>query len=514
MSVTYDDSVGVEVSSDSFWEVGNYKRTVKRIDDGHRLCSDLMNCLHERARIEKAYAQQLTEWARRWRQLVEKGPQYGTVEKAWMAFMSEAERVSELHLEVKASLMNDDFEKIKNWQKEAFHKQMMGGFKETKEAEDGFRKAQKPWAKKLKEVEAAKKAHHAACKEEKLAISREANSKADPSLNPEQLKKLQDKIEKCKQDVLKTKDKYEKSLKELDQGTPQYMENMEQVFEQCQQFEEKRLRFFREVLLEVQKHLDLSNVTGYKAVYHDLEQSIRAADAVEDLRWFRANHGPGMAMNWPQFEEWSADLNRTLSRREKKKATDGVTLTGINQTGDQSLPNKPSSTLNVPSNPAQSAQSQSSYNPFEDEDDTGSTVSEKEDTKTKKLVNKRFLWGLTLEHSAMHEALREVGTWLSAATRRPRAIPTDWSDDESNNPFSSTDANGDSNPFDDDATSGTEVRVRALYDYEGQEHDELSFKAGDELTKMEDEDEQGWCKGRLDNGQVGLYPANYVETIQ
>lgn len=69
-----------------------------------------------------------------------------------MAVMSEAEKVSELHLEVKASLMNEDFEKIKNWQKEAFHKQMMGGFKETKEAEDGFRKAQKPWAKKLKEV--------------------------------------------------------------------------------------------------------------------------------------------------------------------------------------------------------------------------------------------------------------------------------------------------------------------------------------------------------------------------
>uniref|UniRef100_A0A8I5TQV5 Protein kinase C and casein kinase substrate in neurons 2 n=1 Tax=Pongo abelii TaxID=9601 RepID=A0A8I5TQV5_PONAB len=442
MSVTYDDSVGVEVSSDSFWEVGNYKRTVKRIDDGHRLCSDLMNCLHERARIEKAYAQQLTEWARRWRQLVEKGPQYGTVEKAWMAFMSEAERVSELHLEVKASLMNDDFEKIKNWQKEAFHKQMMGGFKETKEAEDGFRKAQKPWAKKLKEVEAAKKAHHAACKEEKLAISREANSKADPSLNPEQLKKLQDKIEKCKQDVLKTKEKYEKSLKELDQGTPQYMENMEQVFEQCQQFEEKRLRFFREVLLEVQKHLDLSNVAGYKAIYHDLEQSIRAADAVEDLRWFRANHGPGMAMNWPQFEEPSA-----LSPKAPVPSPCGGR-------------------------------------------------------------------GLTPSASPVLRALRPPLSCSVSSYEKTQSYPTDWSDDESNNPFSSTDANGDSNPFDDDATSGTEVRVRALYDYEGQEHDELSFKAGDELTKMEDEDEQGWCKGRLDNGQVGLYPANYVEAIQ
>ncbi|XP_056653460.1 protein kinase C and casein kinase substrate in neurons protein 2 isoform X2 [Monodelphis domestica] len=445
-----------------------------------------MNCIHERARIEKAYAQQLTEWAKRWKQLVEKGPQYGTVEKAWHAVMSEAEKVSELHLEVKAALMNDDFEKIKNWQKEAFHKQMMGGFKETREAEEGFRKAQKPWAKKLKEVEASKKAHHAACKEEKLAVSRESNSKADPALNPEQLKKLQDKVEKCKQDVLKTKEKYEKSLKELDQGTPQYMENMEQVFEQCQQSEEKRLRFFREVLLDVQRHLDLSNSTSYKSIYRELEQSIQAADAMEDLRWFRASHGPGMSMNWPQFEEWSADLNRTLSRREKKKASDGVTLMGISQTGDQVLAcPKHSSTLSVQSDTVLSVQSPSSYNPFEDEEDAESTVSEKEDNKQK-----------------------NVGSYEKA-----QSYPTEWSDEEANNPFSSTDANGDSNPFEEDPTSGTEVRVRALYDYEGQEHDELSFKAGDELTKIEDEDEQGWCKGRLDSGQVGLYPANYVEAI-
>ncbi len=49
--------------------------------------------------------------------------------------------------------MNEDIEKVKNWQKDSYHRQMIGGFKETKEAEEGFKKAQKPWAKKLKEVQ-------------------------------------------------------------------------------------------------------------------------------------------------------------------------------------------------------------------------------------------------------------------------------------------------------------------------------------------------------------------------
>jgi len=489
MSGSYDDSM-IDVSSDSFWEVSNYKRTVKRVDDGNRLCNDLMNCLHERARIEKSYAQQLTEWGKRWRQLIEKGPQYGTLERAWSALCTEAEKVSELHMEVKAALMGEDYEKLKNWQRDAYHKQMIGGFKETKEADDGFRKAQKPWAKKLKEMEIMKKSYHSACKEEKLAASRETNSKLESNNNPEAQKKLQEKVEKCQQEVQKTKERYEKSLEELDKLTPQYMENMEQVFEQWQQFEDKRIRFFRELLLEVKQHLDLSTNHRFQTVYHTLEDTVSATDAEEDLKWFRSNHGPGMPMNWPQFEDWSIDLNRTLSRREKKKPSEGVTLTGISQTGsDQPVqPAKTSSSLTVPTQTAPVG-----TNPFEDDED--------EEEEEEMAVEQQT----TVNHISVNK--EEVKT-ASSMEKTP-----DWSDEDTSvNPFS---ANGDGNPFEDEPTSPVvSVAVRALYDYEGQEQDELSFKAGDEFTKIGEEDDQGWCKGRLKDGKTGLYPANYVEDIQ
>uniref|UniRef100_A0A8C8SHT6 Protein kinase C and casein kinase substrate in neurons protein 1 n=1 Tax=Pelusios castaneus TaxID=367368 RepID=A0A8C8SHT6_9SAUR len=445
MSGSYDESAAAaEEINDSFWEVGNYKRTVKRIDDGHRLCNDLMNCIHERAKIEKAYAQQLTDWSKRWRQLVEKGPQYGSLERAWGAVMTEADKVSELHQDVKNSLLNEDFEKVKNWQKDAYHKQIMGGFKEAKEADDGFRKAQKPWAKKMKELETSKKAYHLACKEEKLAMTREANSKAEQSITADQQKKLQDKVEKCKQDVQKAQEKYEKVVEELNKATPQYMESMEQVFEQCQQFEEKRLIFLKEVLLDIKRHLNLAENNSYANVYRELEQTIRMADAQEDLRWFRSTSGPGMPMNWPQFEEWNPDLTHTITRREKVKKNEAVNLTNVSGVAE----------------PAAAAGDRGSVSSYD----------------------------------------------------RSQAYAAEWSDEEGGNSFSASEANGGANPFEEE-TAGKGTRVRALYDYDGQEQDELSFKAGDELTKLGEEDEQGWCKGRLDNGQLGLYPANYVESI-
>lgn len=426
-------------SSDSFWEPGNYKRTVKRIDDGHRLCNELVTCFQERAKIEKHYALQLSDWAKRWRVVVEKGPQYGTLEKAWHAFMQAADRLSELHMELRERLASEDSEKVRSWQKEAFHKQMMGGFRETKDADDGFRKAQKPWVRKLKEVESTKKSYHQARKEEWTAANREAHAKADPTKSQEEVRKYTTRVERCNQDTEKAKERYSKALEELNRCNPRYMEDMEQVFDLTQEAERKRLCFFKDVLLDIHTHLDLSSKDSFKALYQDLGQTIRAANDAEDLRWWRNTHGPGMSMNWPQFEEWSPEASRSISKKMHSGNSEEnvVTLTNIVSSARGDVPPSP----------------------------------------------------ITLD------------------TSRVKDYSSDWSDDESPKKVA---VNGVGEEEEEQVEG---VRVKALYDYTGQEADELSFKAGEELLKLGEEDEQGWCKGQLSNGQIGLYPANYVQVI-
>ncbi|GCC43647.1 hypothetical protein chiPu_0027922, partial [Chiloscyllium punctatum] len=65
--------------------------------------------------------------------------------------MTAADKLSALHLDVRTQLSKVDSDQVKQWQKDSFHKQLIGGFKETREADEEFRKAQKPWLKKLKE---------------------------------------------------------------------------------------------------------------------------------------------------------------------------------------------------------------------------------------------------------------------------------------------------------------------------------------------------------------------------
>ncbi|XP_023212693.1 endophilin-A2-like [Centruroides sculpturatus] len=53
--------------------------------------------------------------------------------------------------------------------------------------------------------------------------------------------------------------------------------------------------------------------------------------------------------------------------------------------------------------------------------------------------------------------------------------------------------------------------LKALYDFEGQSTEEISFKEGD-ILHFESKLSNDWWKGSI-NGQKGIFPACFVEVI-
>ena len=53
------------------------------------------------------------------------------------------------------------------------------------------------------------------------------------------------------------------------------------------------------------------------------------------------------------------------------------------------------------------------------------------------------------------------------------------------------------------------AQVTALYDYQAQRSDELSF-VKDEVIKVLYRDNDDWWMGELEDGQQGFFPVNYV----
>ncbi|XP_076749694.1 protein kinase C and casein kinase substrate in neurons protein Synd isoform X3 [Xylocopa sonorina] len=485
MSHHSDDNMLI-ATSDSFWEPGNYKRTTKRIEDGHKLCDSLIALVQERAEIEKSYAKALKNWSKNWNDKIEKGPEYGTTEAAWKGVLVESERLCDLHLRVKENLCNDIIHQVKTWQKETYHKSMMT-LKERKEMEDAFKKAQKPWAKLLQKVEKAKSEYHNSCKTERTAANMERNASADSSLSPDQkallVKKMQDRVQKTKEEVQKAKEKYEAALQEINQYNPKYMEDMTQVFEKCQEMEAQRLQFFKDVLFGIHKCLNISQDPILPQIYEEFYHTINNADHEKDLKWWSNNHGVNMAMNWPQFEDYTEEFRDITKGAKSKEALPAGSITLINQrpVGED-----------VHEYPPVNNKSKSKPSSRVISTDVGHG-----DNKTDTISSSK--------HSS------EKNNHDSNTVNRTSTITNGTNVKQESNPFEEEEWDEDSGePLVDNGEPG--VLVRALYDYEGAEEDELSFKQGDVFDKLGDEDEQGWCKGRKD-GRVGLYPANYVELV-
>ncbi|BHF73562.1 Protein kinase C and casein kinase substrate in neurons [Sparganum proliferum] len=410
--------------------------------------------IQERSDIEKAYASNLRKWSQRWNAFHE-------------SLCTEAEQRADLHLNVANNLTESVQSSVKSWQKANFHKTSISStIKEVRALEAEFEAAQKVWYKRFKAVNRAQKEYYHACKTVGSLQVQVQNARNDPSGTPEQqshqkdkLRKIEEKLTKAEQDKVKTREAYNHALNNLTDENMHYIDEMTKVFEKSQKSEKERLDFFKTQAFAMHKFLDLSKMPQLAEIYAKLEQTINLADSEADLKQWSFSHGVDMPTNFPQFEEYSPEL-APLGHKKRSAISDsnpGVTLTGVTSAPSSQMPKLPDES---PSHSFKYSSASGVASTFPNSN---------------------------LESHGKQPSSDDS----SAGATAPPVVPY-------------------SDPLYDDGKPG--ITVRALYDYQGVEDDELTFVTGDLFEKLEDEDEQGWCKGRK-NGRVGLYPANYVEVV-
>ncbi|CAG7786165.1 unnamed protein product [Allacma fusca] len=301
--------------TESFWEPKNYRRTTKRIDDGHKLCFDLIQMVQDRAEIEKNYASRLKTWSNKWGESLEKGPEYGTTESAWKSFLTEAAQLSDLHSQIKDSLNDKIITEIRNWQQENYHKKFLS-LKECKDMEESFKKVQKPWEKFLTKVNKAKQDYHNACKAEQAALTQVRNAENIKGASPE-VSKIRDRAAKITEEVVKSREIYEDAIAEIAKYNPKYTQEMKEVFDSCQEMEAKRLKFFKQTMLNIQSCVNISGKQELTSIYEEFHHRIEQANSAEDLAWWSNNFGADMPIITPIFEDYPDDYKRQAGSEGK-----------------------------------------------------------------------------------------------------------------------------------------------------------------------------------------------------
>ncbi|XP_008312463.1 protein kinase C and casein kinase substrate in neurons protein 1-like isoform X3 [Cynoglossus semilaevis] len=304
---------------ESFWMPGKYVNTVHRTEHSYQACNDLMACFVERAKVEKQYAQQLSQWSSKWKSIVDSRPLYGSLMRAWQCFFTSTERLSELHSSISQSLVTDEGQRVKTWQKKTFPRKIFCGFKESYDNNTSFSRAQKPWSKKLTKLESARVAYHKCCQKEQAAMDKEKQANENSEMSPEKKQKIMEARERATEEKEKTRERYEKMLEDVSSYTPRYMEEMEAIFEQSQEEEKKRISFLREVFLSIHSHLDITNNESVKAVYSELHDTLMAINDQDDLKWWKNNHGPGMPTDWPKIQEWLPPVKKLNRKKRDQK---------------------------------------------------------------------------------------------------------------------------------------------------------------------------------------------------
>ncbi|XP_065057789.1 protein kinase C and casein kinase substrate in neurons protein 2-like [Rhopilema esculentum] len=300
-------------SENSFWLTGNYKKIVRKVDDGAKFCEELGQMMLERAEIESLYAKKLKAWKKKWLQSFSKGLEYGSVLQSVVNGLQESEEMADIHLAIQGKVFEVS-QQIQVWKAESYHKGIIG-LKETKKVDEGFIKAQKPWAKKYEDVIKGKNSYHLACQTLDTLKAQQEEIKANKeSSTQDQVMKIENKVKKAVQDRENVLETYKEALRDIGNYNQKYREDMVYEYDKFETLESKRKEFVIGKVKDYRECVDVSNFQSrIEKIYSNMADSFNSADASSDSEWYRRTFGPDMPFITLSFVEYDPEA------REKEK---------------------------------------------------------------------------------------------------------------------------------------------------------------------------------------------------
>ncbi|MBN3282572.1 PACN1 protein, partial [Polyodon spathula] len=226
-----------------FLQPGNYQSTVNRVDDAYQACNDIIACFQDRAKIERQYAQQLTEWTAKWRPLVDAisplslSSLLSLLSLSSLSLLSSLSPLSLLSLSPLFSLSSLSPLSLSSLLSLLSLSSL------------SLLSSLSPLSLLSLSPLFSLSSLSPLSLSSLLSLLSLSSLSLLSSLSPLSLLSL----------LSQLRAHYEKVLEDASRYAPRYMEEMESVFEQSQQLEQKRISFLKQAFLSIHRHLDITN---------------------------------------------------------------------------------------------------------------------------------------------------------------------------------------------------------------------------------------------------------------
>ncbi|XP_065648302.1 protein kinase C and casein kinase substrate in neurons protein 1 isoform X2 [Hydra vulgaris] len=289
---------------ENFWVENNYKKVVKRIEDGVHTIDDLSKMVEERSAIESFYGNKLKGWSLKWFDTFNRYCESNMINQAVKKSFDEVDSLATLQLSI-SSKLEALSNNIVEWRNVTYCKQFTK-LKEVKRSEEAFAKAQKPWVIKSNEVLKWMIAYHNAG-DSLDAVLKINNIKAVSDV-PDDQKRLKDKLRKLEEEVLITRGKYEEAIRDISNYNPKYQDDMRYEFNNCQTFEEARKNFVKESLLNY--HACLNRTSAFEIIYDQLKRDYETINVDQDNKLYQAKFGDEHPFETDKFIDYQSALRQ------------------------------------------------------------------------------------------------------------------------------------------------------------------------------------------------------------